>query len=813
VHKLFVLLSCSLIACGGNGSHSGPDAPGGGDGGLPPDGPVMPVLPGADPSFGNGGLVTLGYPGGIAAIMRVARQADGKIVGVGGSEESLLIMRANADGSFDSGFGKGGVVQMPWGVATNGVTVGYGCAIQSDGKIVAAARVLGSYRGLIPVAVVVRLQTDGTPDPTFAQNGVWVGPVASAAQSVAIDASGNLVVGGGGALYRLSPTGTLDTTFGTNGRAGASVAATDMALQSDGKIVAIGGTLIERFTATGAVDTSFATNGIYQVPSARSYDQLFTVQILTGDKILAAGALTPTTSGANQDYWIGRFTSAGVPDTTFGTAGAIAGTGMGGVAYGADVDPSGNVVGSGYFSIGGGMGRSARFSSAGVLDTTFGAGGLGPSNATSIPFTNLAFEPGGTFTVGGAVVDTSVFAYEPAFFRVTAAGAADATFATGGSAHQSVSGSFDRAQAVAFQSDGKLLIGGWSFPSNGAMVSRLNHDGSIDTSFGMSGSLPRQGQLQYVNAIAVQPDGKILVSGYSSSGQQLVVERYTTGGMPDMAFGTMGVAGGPVFAGKSAYGLNMTVAPDGSIVLVGQTQSGTGTGTEYAIMELTADGAAKPGFGTAGAASSAFGGSGAIATHAVAQANGGVVVLGQSSAPTLVRFAPDGTLDTTFGTVVLPTGTGSMVPFGLTLQPDQSILVVAGNYQTGDMEVVRYLPTGAIDATFGTNGVAKQTFAPNDYYGLYSFYGLALLPGGKIQVGFALASADGLTESGVMLRLNSDGTPDASYGTAGVTSVAIGRGSTSINAMGVDPDGKLVVVGRTWTETGGSDFMALRFIL
>ena len=106
-----------------------------------------------------------------------------------------------------------------------------------------------------------------------------------------------------------------------------------------------------------------------------------------------------------------------------------------------------------------------------------------------------------------------------------------------------------------------------------------------------------------------------------------------------------------------------------------------------------------------------------------------------------------------------------------------------------------------------------QTFAPNDYYGLYSFYGLAVLPDGKIQVGFAQSSTDALTESGVMLRLNSDGTPDASYGTAGVQAVSIGRGSTSINAMAVDPDGKLVVVGRTWTETGASDFMALRFIL
>ena len=808
VHKLLVLLSCSLIACGGNGSHSGPDASGG-DGGVP-DAPVTPIVPGADPTFGDGGLVTVAFPGGIAAIMRVARQADGKIVGVGGTEESLLIARVNTDGSFDSSFGKGGIVQLPWGVATNGVTVGYGCAIQPDGKIVAAARVLGTYKGLVPLAVVVRLQTDGTLDSSFAQNGVWVGTAPSAAQSLALDAAGNLVVGGGGRLWRLSSAGTLDTAFGTNGLANAGVAPLDLALQSDGKIVAIGGRLVQRFTTTGALDTTFGTAGTFTVPSAQSYDSLFTVVVQSDDRILAAGAMTPTTSGANQDYWIGRFTSAGAPDPTFATTGAVAGSGMGGSAYGAGIDPSGNIVGSGYFSIGGTLGRTARFSATGVLDTTFGTQGVGPNDPYSIPFSNVVFEPGGAATVGGAVIDTSSFGYQPAFTRVTAAGAADASFGTGGSSHTPVGGSFDRAQAIAFQPDGKLLVGGWSFPTGGAVVTRLNHDGSVDTTF----TFEHSSTFSYVNAIAVQPGGNILIAGYSAGGQQLAVERHTPDGKLDMTFGTMGVAGGPVFAGKGAYTLNMTLAPDGSIVLVGQTTSSTGSGAEYAVMELTADGAAKPGFGTAGAAATNFGGSYALATHAVVQANGGVVVLGTNGSQLmLVRFAPDGTLDTGFGTVVLPVGTPGMLPLGLALQPDQSFLVVAGNYLTGAMEVVRYLPTGSVDASFGTNGAAMQTFAPNDYYGLYSFYGLAVLPDGKIQVGFAQSSTDGLTESGVMLRLNSDGTPDASYGTAGVTTVSIGRGSTSINAMAIDPDGKLVVVGRTWTETGASDFMALRFVL
>jgi hypothetical protein len=103
VQKLLVSCAAALIACGGEGStndtdaNTDPDATGDPD--ASPDAPTMPVAPGADPTFGDGGMATVGYPGALASVMRIARQPDGKIVGVGGTQESLLIVRVGADGA------------------------------------------------------------------------------------------------------------------------------------------------------------------------------------------------------------------------------------------------------------------------------------------------------------------------------------------------------------------------------------------------------------------------------------------------------------------------------------------------------------------------------------------------------------------------------------------------------------------------------------------------------------------------------------------------------------------------------------------
>ncbi len=813
--KLFTVVTCCALvgACGSgddssiNSDGGGPDASGEG-----PDA-SGPVVPGADPSFGAGGLVTVGFPGGIGGLMRVARQADGKVVGVGGTQESLLVMRVDGDGDLDGGFGDGGVVHLPWGVATNGVSVGYGCAIQDDGKIVIAARVLGSYAGLSSVGVVVRLLPDGSLDGSFAGGGYLVGPPGTSATSVALQDDGKILVGGYARLQRLLPDGTPDDSFGTGGTSNASnLLVEDLVVQPDGMIVTVGNRALARFTAAGAPDAGFGTAGVVTAPGTQGYDALYGVALEPDGQILAAG--TMTVGGSTQSFWIGRYDPDGSPDLSFGTGGAVTSDpDSGGVAFGVAVDGDGLISASGYTTIAGSAGRSARFDDAGDPDPSFGAGGVGPAYP-DVLFSNVALEPDGAITAAGAGFGSPDMIFAPVFARTGGDGQADASFGTGGEVKRAVGGSFDRGHAIAIQPDGKVLFGGWANSAIGgsAGLVRVEADGSLDPSFGDGGVLLLEADLLYVNAIAVAGD-RILVSGLSGYGgdtRQLVVAAYDDAGAPDTSFGIDGVAAKEVFSGYDAISVNMAVGADGSIAAVGQTTTPGGP-AEYAVLRLTAGGGADGSFDGDGAAATAFGAGYPIASHAAIDGDGGVLVLGQAgNVPALVRFDEAGAVDAGFGTAVPPGSTG-MLPMGLAVQPDGKILVVAGSYYSGAMLVARYSATGELDAGFADGGVFTRTFAGNDYYGLYAFMGLVVRDDGGIVIGLAAAAGDALTERGLLLRLDAGGAPDQSYGPDGVVELALGDGSTSIHALAIDGEGRLLAVGRTWTARGGSDFMAVRF--
>ena len=799
MHKLLAVVSSFALAAG-----CGDDASTGG-------GDDEPVVPGADPSFGEGGLVTVGFPGGLAGLMRVARQPDGKIVGVGGTQESILIMRVGGDGALDTSFGEGGVVELPWGIATNGVTVGYGCAIDDEGRIVIAARVLGTYGAFASVGVVARLLPDGALDPSFAGAGYVVGAPGSSALALALQPDGKIVVGGYGRLERYLPDGILDPDFGDAGVSTAGgLLVQDLVVQADGAIVTVGGLTVARFTPAGDLDLAFDGDGMVVVPGTGSGDTLYGVALDEDGYILASGAITP--GAGEQAFWIGRYAPDGTPDASFGAGGHVTGDdATTGVAFGVGVDGAGRIVGSGYATLGGAAGRSARFDAAGDPDSSFGAGGAG-ALFQDVLFSNVVFEPDGSITVAGAGFGVQT-TFAPVFARTTASGAADGSFGEGGETKLDVGGSFDRGNALAFQPDGKVLLGGWANTGGGPGVVRLEENGRLDATFAEDGTLLADGALLYVNALAVQGD-RILVgglSGFGGSTRQLSVLAYDDVGVLDPSFGVGGIAAGEVIAGLESSAMNLAVAADGSIAIVGQTATAAG-GAEFGVLRLDPDGARVASFGDGGAATSGFGEGYHNATHAVFDASGGLIVLGLSgSTPTLVRFDAAGALDAGFGVVAVPEALG-MLPFGLALDGDGRILVVAGSYQTGAMQVVRFTGDGALDASFGAAGVAARTFRGNDYYGLYAFMGLVVLDDGRIVVGLAEGSEDGLVEHGLLLRLTPDGAPDESLGPDGLLSVPIGRGSTSIHALGVDAEGRLVAVGRTWVAGGGSDLMALRFV-
>lgn len=245
-----------------------------------------------DTTFGNNGIVSIS---GLNYVGTMSLAPDGKIVAVGqywnGEINVYQMHRYNADGSVDSTFGNNGMVHA--NVTSYKFDLASDVVVQPDNKIVVAGR---SYLTL-ENAVISRFNQDGSPDTGFADNGVAIVPLSDDAgngtfERVALQPDGKIVAAGyaiglfgtGGynstnpAVARLTTNGSLDTTFGTNGKVilATNFNANDqfnaLHLQSDGKILAGGSAsypfpyirsvfYLTRLTGTGVADTTFGSDG------------------------------------------------------------------------------------------------------------------------------------------------------------------------------------------------------------------------------------------------------------------------------------------------------------------------------------------------------------------------------------------------------------------------------------------------------------------------------------------------------------------------------------------------------------------------
>ncbi len=256
--------------------------------------------------------------------------------------------------------------------------------------------------------------------------------------------------------------------------------------------------------------------------------------------------------------------------------------------------------------------------------------------------------------VGGA---GSAFSSTSGSASITVAAVNDApVFTAGGSGAPlllPVGAGGDTAQAVALQPDGKILVAGYSFngSNNDFSVLRLHADGSLDTSFNGTGRalIPVGSGDDFATCIAVQADGKVLLLGHSSSGNHsdLSLVRLNADGSVDASFGS---AGGVVIAGTvNAYGRAISVQGDGRILVAG---SGAAAGTAADLMlRLNADGSLDA---SLDAAARALVSLPDADPHYARQPDGKVLVAGtrfngSNDDFSLSRFHADGSPDTRFG--------------------------------------------------------------------------------------------------------------------------------------------------------------------
>ena len=375
---------------------------------------------------------------------------------------------------------------------------GVDVAIQDDGKIV----VLGySNNSRNEDVLLARYNSDGSPDKSFGTGGfvLYDGGGNDRGLGLVLQDDGKILATGftyagrqrDVLLLRYDVNGTLDTMFGTGGAVTYSSpdSATDIgfgvAAQPDGGIIVVGETanrtsqdaLVLRYTPAGSIDTRFGTGGVFTY-GGTGMDRGFAAAIQQDKKIIVAGS---TVVKNKDDVLVFRLNPDGTMDKSFGPGGAV----------------------------------------------TFSGAGDNPDYGNCV-----TLQSDGKIVVSGAVSNGGAF--DVLLLRYNPGGTPDTTFGTDGVAVYGDAGEKDDyGYAHVIQRDGRIVVTGFTRngTSDDVLLVRYDPLGRPDTSFGKGGRVTWNGpgnNMDYGQGIALQPDGRIVVTGFSNTGadEDILVMRF-----------------------------------------------------------------------------------------------------------------------------------------------------------------------------------------------------------------------------------------------------------------------------------------------
>lgn len=686
-------------------------------------------------------------------VRTLARQSDNKII-IGGAFSQInnnsyaRLARINVDGSLDTLFNIGSGFNN---------TI-YSVAIQSDQKIIAAGQ-FTSVRGIVKNRIV-RLNTDGTTDESFAIGKGFNNTV----YSVVIQPNGKIIVAGSFTTYnniacnrivRLNEDGTIDTGF--NIGTGFDNIVYSVALQSNGKVV-VGGNFttfngvaaskIIRLNSNGLMDAMFTTgSGMNNV--------VYSLSIQPDGKIIAGGQFTTFNSTSRNR--IVRLLSTGLIDATF-----VPGTGFNNIVYAIDIQSDGKIIAGGQFTTFNNTSSNyvARINSDGSLDGNLSIG----TGFNSAVYGIEALENNNFYAVGQF---TSYNASNKTYLaQVTEVGLVNSEYntdygfnntvqsiTTSNDGNIYIGGSFtayndnvagrisvmtidgnpssifisgtgfnNSVNAMVVQPDGKIVVVG-AFTSYNNITSnriiRLNPNGSIDNTFSCSIN-------NIINDVVLQSDGKIIVAGNFSTCNGVSrnkIARLNSDGSVDLLFNPG--------SGFSSQVRKLSLQTDGKIIAGGEFATFNGI-TSSRIARLLSNGQIDPSFGV---------GSGFVGNvqTLVVQSDGKIIVGGiftsykGTSVTRIARLNSDGSLDNAF---VSGTGFNNSVNSIIVLKNNKYIIAGAFTTYKGSSanRIVKLNFDGSVDTDFeigvGFNNVVNCLY---------------MLPDGMIMAGGVFNAYQGKT--------------------------------------------------------------------
>lgn len=366
----------------------------------------------------------------------------------------------------------------------------------------------------------------------------------------------------------------------------------------------------------------------------------------------------------------------------------------------------------------------------------------------------------------------------------------------------------DGSAAIAVQPDGKILITGPAdlrVPSPGFVLERVRADGTSDGSFGDRGRVQTPvGEGATASALALQPDGRIVVAGPAEpSRSNFALARYLLDGSLDDSFSGDGL----VTTDLAGFVTDVLVQPDGRIVVAGYGYPPDYSTAFFRVARFSAEGSLDDSF--AGDGDLTLDLDGAPRGMALAP-DGGIVLAGDSQGDmAVVRLTPEGALDASFsddGVLTADPSVGSDVASDVVVQPDGKI-VTAGYGEVSEdrweFELMRFRPDGELDPTF-SGGVVTTKIGWDALA-----RGLALQPDGK------LIAVGETSRNLAVTRYLSDGTLDDSFSYDGTLTTSLSRPAygdhliAMADDVALDPDGRIVVGGNGYWGAG----MAGRWVL